>query len=66
MLSNMNAKFDGMKDDLEDMRESFSSLNDEVQELRDEISDLRHVNNYLNVGQLEPQKKNGKHKTRNC
>ena len=44
MLSNMNTKSDGTKDDLKDMRESFSGLKEKVQELRDEIPDLRRVN----------------------
>ena len=47
MLSNMNTKFDGMKDDLKDTRESFSGLKEEVQELLDEISDLRRVSEDL-------------------
>ena len=47
MLSNMNTKFGGMKDDLKDMWESLSGFKEEVQELLDAISDLRHVSEDL-------------------
>ncbi len=57
MLSNMNTKFDGMKDDLKDMRESFFGLKEEVQELRDEISDLRRVNEDLKSDNVNLRKR---------
>ena len=57
MLSNMNTKFGGMKDDLKDMWESLSGFKQEVQELRDEISDLRYVSEDLKSDNVNLRKR---------
>lgn len=46
-LMNMDSKFDGMKNDVNDMKEAYSNLRDEVHGMREAVSELRQENEAL-------------------